>query len=477
MNATERAMQASGQVLQAPGALLRLTGDFVNSFHPRRLPPMLRVNYARELLSWFFLPVMLAAVEGGTISVIAKKAFAASDSVTPDHLDWAVAVLVAAPNVANLTSFLWAALAHGRAKVPFISALQVATALCVAAMAVVPETPMGLAALCALVFLGRCAWTGVLTLRAAVWRTNYPRASRATIAGKMASVQSIMLGAAGLLLGAALDLDARLYHFLFPLLAVAGLVGNAIYRKVRLRGQRRLARAELAGTAEESPSINPIRVLTVLREDHNFRWFMVWMNVLGFGSLMIGAPQAIVLTDHFHVSYLEGILNTTIIPVFIMPLAIPFWAKRLERMHVVRFRALHSWTFASASGIMWLGVWADSLVLFQVSAIVMGVAFAGGALAWNLGHSDFAPPHRDSEYMGVHVTLNGIRGLLAPLATVWLYNSIGEASGALWVFGAAVAVNVAGALGFLHMWQWLKKTPAGHPHRRAAETEEKPFGG
>ena len=49
---------------------------------------------------------------------------------------------------------------------------------------------------CVALGLARTAWTGVITVRAAVWRNNYPNANRATIAGKLATVQSLFLAAA-----------------------------------------------------------------------------------------------------------------------------------------------------------------------------------------------------------------------------------------------------------------------------------------
>ena len=106
--------------------------NFVAEFHPRSLPPMLRANYARELFSWMLLPLMLGALEGGTMAIIVKKMFAGADGVGSAELDFAVAAVSAAPNVANLTSFIWVALAHGRQKVKFISILQIVTCGCVA---------------------------------------------------------------------------------------------------------------------------------------------------------------------------------------------------------------------------------------------------------------------------------------------------------------------------------------------------------
>jgi hypothetical protein len=59
--------------------------------------------------------------------------------------------------------------------------------------------------------------------------------------------------------------------------------------------------------------------------------------------------------------------------------------------------------------------------LFWVGALSLGMAFAGGKLGWNLGHNDFASDDKSTLYMGIHVTLTGIRGLIAPLVGVSVY--------------------------------------------------------
>ena len=70
---------------------------------------------------------MVGAVEGGVVSVIAKNMFAGQ--VSNGWLNAAVAVLSGAPAFANVTSFLWAALSHGRNKIRFLCALQLACVL------------------------------------------------------------------------------------------------------------------------------------------------------------------------------------------------------------------------------------------------------------------------------------------------------------------------------------------------------------
>lgn len=462
-----------------PRTLVDLVTGWLWSFHPRSIAPMQRVNYARELLSWAFLPIMLGAIEGGTMSVIVKKAWTGVPGVSPGTLDFAVALVSAAPNFANLTSFLWARMSGGRDKVRFISAIQIATCICVGLVAAMPVNAWGLLGTCVAVLVARITWTGVITVRTAVWRQNYPKASRASIAGKMATMQSLMLALSGWLVGATMDASPGSFHFVFPVLALVGLYGNSIFRKVRIRGGGRLARQERREGGKAALTANPVQgaaIATdalrvnwrVLVEDREYRRFMVWMFVFGLGNLMVGAPQALVLEDELHATYLQAILATTVIPLLVMPLAIPLWARLLDRTHIVRFRAIHGWSFVMAAGLLWVAAVFGQLWLFYLAAAIMGVGFAGGALAWNLGHHDFAPPEKDALYMSVHVTLNGIRGVIAPFLAVGLYKWLGTHGWAPWTFGICFVVNVIGALGFVRHWRDMERAAKGAaPFRRA----------
>ncbi|MCE9620523.1 MAG: MFS transporter [Planctomycetes bacterium] len=430
-------------------------------FHPRHLPFMSRTAYVNEILSWAFLPFFLGAIEGGTLGVVVKKTFTGVADISPIELNLAVALVTAAPNVANLSSFMWAAHSQGKPKVAYIATLQTMTAVCVAAIAAMPEQRWGLWTLCLLATLARITWTGVITLRSAVWRANYPREIRAKIAGNMATVQSLVLALCGWAIGAAMDFSPMSFHFLFPALALLGIAGNVLWRRVPMRGERRLLRAELAAPRRDGPQINPVSVLRVLKQDRAYAKFMLWMSVFGLGNLMVSAPLAIVLEEELNATYAQGILVTTVIPLLVMPLAIPFWARMLDRSHVVDFRAIHAWSFVTAAGLVFVAAIAKSMTIFYVSGLFLGIGFAGGSLAWNIGHQDFAPPERDAEYMGVHVTLNGIRGLIAPFLAVGLYEWLKGMHAGSWAFFVCFVVNAIGAWGFVAMRRDRKR------HRKA----------
>ena len=445
---------------------VRFVSSFARSFHPAELPPMLRRTYGRELVSWAFLPLMLGAIEGGAIAVVIKKAFDGQPGVDPEWLDLATAWALAAPNVANLTSFIWAALARGRPKVPFISWLQIVACTLVAAIALFPRDAFGLVAVCIVLGLARTAWTGVITVRAAVWRNNYPNANRATIAGKLATIQSIFLAAAGFVVGRAMDWNPDNYHYLFPMLAVCGLIGNNIYRKVRLRRARALQRAELDGRKKDS-GFNPMGMVTLLREDRLYARFMGWMSVFGFGNLMLMAPMTYVVTDEFKLDYTQGILINAIIPLLVMPFAIPLWARFMDTTHIIHFRSLHGWSFVLASVAVTLSSYLHSVELLYAGAFLLGIGYAGGTLAWNLGHQDFASAERDADYMAVHVTLNGIRGILAPIAAWALHQWLAPSGHAPLVLVICTVVNAIGVLGFMSMRKLVSPTK-GEPLAAAA---------
>ena len=71
----------------------------------------------------------------------------------------------------------------------------------------------------------------------------------------------------------------------------------------------------------------------------------------------------------------------------------------------------------------------------------------------HLGHHDFAPRQQASQYMGVHVTLTGIRGLIAPVVAVGLYEMLEatRSGSGPWVLAACLCLTIVGTLGFVMM--------------------------
>ena len=57
---------------------------------------------------------------------------------------------------------------------------------------------------------------------------------------------------------------------------------------------------------------------------------------------------------------------------------------------------------------------------------MLGIAFAGGSIAWTLWVTKYAPPGKVAAYMSVHVGLTGIRGAIGPMIGFWAVGHIGQ---------------------------------------------------
>lgn len=411
------------------------------------MPALSRANYRRELAASCLFPVALAAVEGSVAAVIVKNAFAGV--VSDARLAVTVGVIGSAGELANITSFAWAALAHGRRKVRFIATLQGIVVAMVAVVAVAPRTAVGLWMLAAAVLVARVCMAGVFTLRPTVWRANYERKARTRATGKFSTIQVMVVACVALLIAAGCDASQGWFRAMLLGACVAGAAGVAAYSRIRVRGHGRLVRAEREGL-EDRPSFNPASLWRVLKGDRHYAAFMGAMFIIGTGNIMLTAPLTLTLAEQFHLGAMASMVVTSTLPLLVIPFAIPFWTRLLSRRHVVRFRVLHSWVFVASQSVVLLAAVLNRLELMYIAAMFQGVAFAGGSLAWNLGHLDFAPAHRASHYMGVHVTLNGVRGLLAPIVAVTIYESLRawRPGAEHWVFAFSVVLCAAGAMGF-----------------------------
>lgn len=442
-------------------------------FHPTAVPLAARANYRHELTAMCLLPFMIVAFEGSALSVLVRIAF--EGRVDRGLLNAVTAFLAVSPALANLSSAVWAPLAQGVDKVRFITSLQRWMILLAAVIAVMPRTALGLMGVALASLVARCCWTGILTIRSTVWKANYPDGARGRITGKFAAVQVTLVALLALGLGKAMEHAEWSFRALLLIGCVLALAGNAAWGRIRVRRHAALRRAEQHHTPTLRHGVGAL--WSALSRDGQFARFMVFQFLLGLGNIMAGALLPIVLRETFEVGYLWGLALNTSIPLLCMPLTVPLWARLIDRTHAVHFRAIHSWVFVVGLTALTIGIRQEWLWLVGLAVAIKGVAFGGGALAWNLGHLDFAPPGQASTYMGVHVTLTGMRGLVSWLLGLTLYESFERGSpGAGWVvFAMCAGVTTLGAIGFVMMSRRMGRRGRGpsvhHEDVEAAPTQ------
>lgn len=413
--------------------------------------------FRRELLPWALLGLAVGLVEGATVAVLVKKGFAGL--VAPHWVNFAVALLSGAPALANISSFAWANLAHGRARVSLLVAAQTAFALVIGLVAFAPFSAAGLVMTIAAVIVARLLWAGVLTVRAAVWTANYPRGVMARITGRFVTVTVPGVVLTALAAGWVLDRQAHASRWLYGAAAACGLLGAWYYRSVRVRREYQL----LAAEAEAQGSAGPfsLRMLReILRSDAAFRSYMFWMSLYGSGNLMVNALLVVLFTDHLGLSGFRQIMLLSVVPLGLIPVFIPWWARLFDRGHVIKYRSRQCWVLFMAILLVTAGVWTAQVWLLWLGAVMAGAGYAGANLGWNLGHNDFASLGRAQHYMGVHVTLTGVRGLIAPPLGIACYQLLERwrpGTGMLALL-LPLALIAAGGLGFVRMYRLSRNT-------------------
>lgn len=374
------------------------------------LPAPVARSFRCEQLTELTLPVALSLIEGGFAAVVAAKTF--------DSPPWLLAVISASPMFGNLSSFVWNRIASARSKVPMVVTLQGLVLACLLAVALSPRSMMGAWVLVGAVIVGRLLVAGVITARSVTWSLNYGRNLRARVTSRLQVLSSFMTVLTTSLAGIVLDAHPQNYRWLYLGGVVVGAIGVWSFSRVTVQGELRHRVLERKGD-EHGDGRNGF--LTILRKDSKYARYQLHQFTSGVAAMMLEPALVYLVSKQLGASYFVSIGIIMIIPFSMNLLTLPWWGRYLDRVHVAEFRARQNamWTFGVL--IMFWGALTGSLAWLAVGRLVNGIVNGGGSLAWQLGHNDFAPRDQLAAYMGIHVTLTGVRGAFAPFLGMALY--------------------------------------------------------
>lgn len=422
-------------------------------FLARSVPLMARRNYTIEMKHLLWWGIFIGMYEGAGSSIVVAKTFHGGP--------WLITIVMAIPTVANLAGLFWGSIAASRPKLPLFFSFGIGTVLLIASIGLTPYSEWGGWIFAGQVALARTLLAGCVTVRSGFWKHNYPVSMRGRIAARLQIVRySLGIGVVTVV-ASLFDFNPRLYHYVYPAVAVIGMFGLFQLRSLRVRGERAsLARVRAAAAGRVGPRgiLRPAReVYEVLRDDLAFRRYCIGMMFLGMGNIMVFPVMAIIVTRELPLNYKFSSILLETLPQFMMMISMMSWAGLFDRHGVVRFRVLNAlaWMLASvfgglASVVMLAPGALDTIMLFSTALTLValsrfceGVGRGGGAIGWNLGHLHFAAPEKAEIYMGAHVFLTGIRGLTAPFIGTYLYSLYGPL-----VFLISSALGLLGLLTF-----------------------------
>lgn len=446
-----------------PAASAVRVDDRLDPFRACAIPFLSRRSYALELLHIGPWSLLAGLIEGQFASVVVSKTFHGSDFL--------IALASATPVGAQLFSLIWGMLCIGRPKRMLFTIFASGVTLLAGLVATVPPDRSAAPWFIAQMAAAQILLAGVVTVRSAIWKLNYPRSHRGQIAARIQRVRAICSVVALMAAGNALDTNPSAYRILFPIAAACGVLGVLISTRIRVRRDRVAAhrRGETLAdgitpggwiepyslTALISPGHVLGQMVRVLRRDRRFAIYCVAQSLTGLANLLTVSVSVAIVTRDLDPGDSSGFWISTALVSALSNLAmtgtITRWGRLFDSLGVLRFRVVNVYCWGSGLvfglagtivilngdyvGPMYFPI---AMGLFALRSLANGLGMAGGALAWNLGHLDFAQPEEAEIYMGIHVSLTGLRGLLAPLIGMWVwqFTDLG-----IWIIGLACAVG------------------------------------
>lgn len=281
-------------------------------------------------------------------------------------------------------------------------------------------------------------------VRNEIFRANYRQEVRGRYYSRVAGVNQLVM--VGVNLGAATILRQAewTYRILFPAAAVVGVAAHVIYARIRVRrspnGRRSEGPAVVPRSLAASVATAVRTTVRLLRENPGFRRYEVGFFIYGI-AFLVNLPLAVFLiVDVLDLDYDSAALARTVLPPLMFFLLAPTAGRLLDRTNPARTMAFAGVLLAVHSGLLFV---TDRYWMLLASYVLFGAGMTAVNLTWNLGPLWFAPTEREAgDYMAVHVTLVGLRAVIAPAlalaAKAWLGIHAGFALSAALYLTAAV---------------------------------------
>ena len=246
-----------------------------------------------------------------------------------------------------------------------------------------------------------------------IYSDNYPHLKRGASFSKpllLTVAISSLFGLAGSLL---LEMNIIYFNWVFTVVGISALA-------------KAWAISSMPSKIIEKTSHNhPFGNFEYVIKDREFGYVLFTWFIMGFANLWVlplRVDYVASSTYGIEASPLIVALIITIIPETIRFLFIPFWARLFDHMNFIVLRMILNVLFGMGIALFFIS---KNLLIIGAGSALIGLAFAGGSIAWALWVTKYAPPEKVSAYMSVHVCLTGIRGTIGPMIGYWTAAQVG----------------------------------------------------
>ncbi|MBN1426024.1 MFS transporter [Candidatus Fermentibacteria bacterium] len=267
--------------------------------------------------------------------------------------------------------------------------------------------------------IGIIAWVSLvhanyLPAQNMIFRANYRRETRGVCYARAQIVALLAMSVAAASVGRVLNWRAESFPLVF---AAAGILGFCAYMTYRSMPHRSAEAVELPRRRVPFADF-----FQILRGDGFFRRYEAIFFLYGIAFMMAEPLVPMFVNDVLKADWAQASGVFGVIHPLIMLVCLPLYGRLLDRTSVVpvatlAFGVLALWPFSLALTTALPGAYA--------AYVCFGLGMAGVDVAWMLGANTFAPAGRIQRYMAIHVTLVGVRAMIAPFVGLAMKQQLG----------------------------------------------------
>ncbi|MCF6365311.1 MAG: MFS transporter [Bacteroidales bacterium] len=259
-------------------------------------------------------------------------------------------------------------------------------------------------------------------------KTNYKHGNFSKLYGYSATVNKIVMLVATFLFGILLDKHANAYTYVYPFLALLGIVSIFILTQIKYS-------PPVSKKQKMKESLKEIKanILHIIKTNKPFRDFEIGFMFYGLAWLVTIAVIALFLEYQLKLNY-SGIAFYKNFYTTVSILLTPLFGKLLGKINPRKF-GIYTFLFMLIY-ILFMGLteyfpyYTEVLGVkiyysLLVSFFAYGIFGAMMGLLWYIGSAYFAKDEDAAEYQSIHLSLTGFRGAFAPLVGVLFFELIG----------------------------------------------------
>lgn len=264
-----------------------------------------------------------------------------------------------------------------------------------------------------MIVIGYICRSAIIPFLTSIYNDNYPQDKRGTHFSKpllLTVASSALFGVLGSLI---LEININYFSWVFTFLGISAFAKAFAIKSMPSK------------IVEKSKYNHPFGNFKYVIKDRGFGYVLLTWFIMGFANLWVLPLRVdyVASPDYgIEASPIVVTLIITIIPEVVRFIFIPFWAKVFDTINFIVLRMILNILFGAGIALFFIS---KNLLVIGAGSALIGLAFAGGSIAWALWVTKYAPAGETAAYMSVHVCLTGIRGTIGPMIGYWTAAKVG----------------------------------------------------